>query len=57
MPLLWDEVSEGLNPRHFTMVNAVQRMERLGHDPVAGVLTDVPDLAGTLSRLAELLSA
>ncbi len=57
MPLRWDEVTEGLNPRDYAMVNAVQRMERLGHDPVAGVLTDVPDLAGTLSRLAELLNA
>jgi hypothetical protein len=30
-------------------------MERLGSDPVAPVLRDVPDLAGALARLATLL--
>ena len=56
MPLLWEEVVEGLNPRDYTIRNAMERMERLGADPVAPVLTDVPDLSGVLGRLAGLLS-
>jgi hypothetical protein len=32
-------------------------MERLGTDPVAPVLSEVPDLGGVLARLARLLSA
>ena len=57
MPLLWDEVVDGLNPRDFTMRNAIDRMEQLGTDPVAPVLREVPDLAGALHRLSELLTA
>jgi bifunctional non-homologous end joining protein LigD len=55
MPLLWEEVVDGLNPKDFTIRNAIERMERLGADPVAPVLHEVPDLAGALARLATLL--
>jgi bifunctional non-homologous end joining protein LigD len=55
MPLLWEEVVEGLNPKDFTIRNAIERMERLGTDPVAPVLHEVPDLTGALARLATLL--
>jgi bifunctional non-homologous end joining protein LigD len=55
MPLVWDEVVDGLNPKDFTIRNAIDRMERLGSDPVAPVLSEVPDLAGALARLAALL--
>ena len=55
MPLRWDEVVDGLNPRDYTIRNAIERMERLGADPVASVLSDAPDLAGALTRLAALL--
>jgi bifunctional non-homologous end joining protein LigD len=57
MPLLWEEVADGLNPKDYTIENAIERLERLGADPVARVLTDVPDLGAVLGRLAQLLSA
>jgi bifunctional non-homologous end joining protein LigD len=57
MPLLWEEVADGLNPKDYTIENAIERMEKLGADPVARVLTDVPDLGAVLGRLAQLLSA
>jgi bifunctional non-homologous end joining protein LigD len=56
MPLLWDEVVDGLNPKDYTIRNALDRMERLGTDPVAPVLTEAPDLAAALGKLAALLS-
>jgi bifunctional non-homologous end joining protein LigD len=56
MPLQWDEVVDGLNPRDYTIRNALERMERLGADPVAPVLTEAPDLAAALGRLAALLT-
>jgi len=57
MPLRWEEVVDGLNPRDFTIRNALERMERLGTDPVARVLSEAPDLAAILGRLATLLSS
>jgi len=57
MPLLWEEVVDGLNPRDYTIRNAMERMERLGADPVAPVLSDVPDLSGALAKLAEILTS
>ena len=52
MPLLWDEVNVSLDPRTFTIKNAVERLERLGTDPLRAVLTSAPDLAEVLRRLA-----
>jgi DNA primase len=56
MPLGWDEVVDGLNPKDYTIRNALERMERLGADPVAPVLTEAPDLGAVLGRLAALLT-
>jgi bifunctional non-homologous end joining protein LigD len=57
MPLRWDEVVDGLNPKDYTIRNASERMERLGADPMAPVLSEIPDLAGVLARLSELLTS
>jgi bifunctional non-homologous end joining protein LigD len=57
MPLMWDEVNQSLDPKAFTIRTALERMERLGTDPVVQVLADKPDLAGVLQRLAARLSA
>jgi bifunctional non-homologous end joining protein LigD len=56
MPLTWDEVNESLDPKAFTIRTAMQRMERLGADPVLPVLEDKPDLAVILQRVAVELS-
>lgn len=56
MPLTWEEVDDGLDPRHFTIRNAVDRMERLGTDPVAPVLEARPDLGSTLARLSAMFA-
>jgi bifunctional non-homologous end joining protein LigD len=55
MPLRWDEVNESLDPRNYTIRNAVERMERLGTDPMLPVLDAKPDLAGVLERLSDEL--
>ncbi len=52
MPLVWDEVNSDLDPRNFTIRNAVERMERFESDPVAPVLEQKPDLLEILGRLA-----
>jgi bifunctional non-homologous end joining protein LigD len=55
MPLLWEEVDDALDPRAYTIRTAVERMERLGTDPVLAVLEARPDLGGVLERLAREL--
>ena len=55
MPLLWEEVNESLSPSTFTIRNAIERMERLGSDPVLPVLEQKPDLGRVLERLAAAL--
>src|SRR4051812_48515010 len=57
MPLVWDEVDSTLDPRNFTIANAIQRLEQLGADPVAPVLETKPDLAIILERLAQVMSS
>jgi bifunctional non-homologous end joining protein LigD len=52
MPLVWDEVNASLDPREFTIRNAIDRMERLGVDPVQAVLETKPDLVRVLEQLA-----
>jgi DNA primase len=54
MPLLWDEVDYSLDPKNFTIRNAVERMERLGLDPVVTVLEEKPDLLQVLGNLSSL---
>ncbi|MEJ7758031.1 MAG: DNA ligase D [Gemmatimonadaceae bacterium] len=56
MPLLWDEVDQSLDPRAFTIRTAIERMERLGDDPVVPVLEAKPDLAQVLERLSVLFA-
>lgn len=53
MPLRWSEVNARLDPRRFTIRNAVARMKRLGEDPLLGVFDPSPDLGGALGRLIE----
>ena len=55
MPLRWDEVNDSLDPRNYTIRTALERMERLGADPVRPVLEDMPDLGAVLSRLSAVL--
>ncbi|HYU52406.1 MAG TPA: DNA ligase D [Gemmatimonadaceae bacterium] len=52
MPLLWEEVNAELDPKAFTIMNAIERMERLGSDPILPVLDTKPNLAGVLEQLA-----
>jgi bifunctional non-homologous end joining protein LigD len=56
MPLLWEEVDENLDPRNYTIRNALERMERLGRDPVLAALEERPDLGAILQRLSKLVS-
>lgn len=53
MPLRWEDVTDDLTPRRFTIANAVPHLETVGTDPLAGVLTERPDLLGALGRLGE----
>jgi len=56
MPLLWDEVNDSLDPKTFTIRNAIARMEGLGADPVLPVLEAKPDLARVLEQLAGVMA-
>jgi bifunctional non-homologous end joining protein LigD len=55
MPLSWDEVTDSLDPKTFTIKTAIERMERLGTDPVVAVLEQKPDLGAALQELGRLL--
>ncbi len=55
MPIEWDEVNGKLHNRNFTIVNALKRMQKLGHDPVVKVLEVKPKLIGVLERLNQRL--
>ena len=54
MPLKWSEVNGRLDNARYHIGNAIRRMQRLGADPLAGVLDDHPDLVRALSRLTEI---
>src|SRR5436305_6610710 len=54
MPLMWNEVSETLDPKTFTIKNAIERIEGARTDPVAAILEFKPDLPAVLNRLAQL---
>ncbi len=55
MPIEWDEVNGKLHNSNFTIVNALKRMQKLGHDPVVKVLDVKPKLMGVLARLNKRL--
>jgi bifunctional non-homologous end joining protein LigD len=57
MPLLWDEVNDSLDPKVFTIKTAIERMERLGGDPVVAVLETKPDLGHALQLLSALMES
>jgi len=54
MPLLWDEVEDSLDPKAFTIKTAIDRIERMGNDPVCAVLDLKPDLTQVLDALSQL---
>jgi bifunctional non-homologous end joining protein LigD len=54
MPLLWDEVNSSLDPRNFTIMTALGRMDQLGADPVFAVLESRPELSEVLNRLGAI---
>ena len=56
MPLRWSEVNKKLDIRRYTIKNAVSRLRRMKEDPLAGVLTEKPDLHAVLGRLAERMA-
>jgi len=57
MPLVWDEVNDSLDPKTFTIRTALEKIERLGSDPVLAVLEMKPDLAQVLDQLASALTS
>ena len=54
MPLVWDEVNDSLDPKTFTIKNALERLERIGTDPVLQVLDTKTDLVQVLGRVGAL---
>ncbi|MCE2455924.1 MAG: DNA ligase D [Gemmatimonadetes bacterium] len=54
-PLRWDEVVPGLAMKDHDMASVVERMEADG-DPLAPVLTAIPDIADALGKLEKRLS-
>jgi bifunctional non-homologous end joining protein LigD len=54
MPLTWDEVVPGLDPRKFHIRNALDRVASRASDPCLAILTERPDLASALDRLEQL---
>ena len=54
MPLVWDEVNETLDPKNYTIRNALERMDRLGGDPCLPVIEMKPDLGVVLEKLAAM---
>ena len=54
MPVKWSELNSRLSNSNYHLDNAVARLKRMG-DPMAPLLTTVPDLSRSLARLAKLL--
>ena len=54
MPVRWSELNGRLKNANYHIENALRRLKR-GGDPMRDLLTEEPDLEGSLSRLAALL--
>lgn len=54
-PLRWSEVTPSLDISRFTIRSMPRRLARLADDPLAGVLTERPDIRLGLERLADKL--
>lgn len=54
MPLVWDEVVPGLDPKQFHLRNALARVSAWSEDPCLRVLDERPDLAAVLDKLGAL---
>lgn len=50
MPLLWEELSEDLDPKEYNLYTVRARYDAIG-DPMAGLLTEKPDVGRALGRL------
>jgi bifunctional non-homologous end joining protein LigD len=57
MPLTWDEVVPGLDPKQFRLRNALDRVTAWAGDPCLPVLTERPDLHAAIERLEQLAKA
>ena len=57
MPLVWDEVVPGLDPKQFHIRNALDRVTAWPGDPCLPVLTERPDLGAALARLEQITQA
>jgi bifunctional non-homologous end joining protein LigD len=57
MPLQWSEVNSELDPGAYTIRTAIDRMARLGVDPVLGAIEERPDLGGVLQELSAVLAS
>ncbi|NNF29507.1 MAG: DNA ligase D [Gemmatimonadetes bacterium] len=55
-PLDWNEVGPDLAIRDHTIVTMPERMQRLGEDPLQGLLTDSPDLTASLGALLDRMA-
>jgi bifunctional non-homologous end joining protein LigD len=51
MMLDWSEVRPGLDPRQWTIANALERLQSMDRDPVRDVLEVTPDLPKVLDAL------
>ena len=54
MPLDWSAVTDALSIEAWTIDTVPGLMKERGHDPLAGLLREKPDLATVLDRLADL---
>jgi bifunctional non-homologous end joining protein LigD len=54
MPLTWDEVVPGLDPKQFNLRNALERASAWKVDPCIRILDERPNLASVLEKLGAL---